>query len=168
MSSKKKKKYCSFQLTFEKELFQQKKENIPKSNCIQLTFKKQLFPYILPDDIYKRMDRSIREAVIRMHYKNINTNSSEGGGGKRHGASDFAYIEAKLTKKNMDICKKLNILLNKIYSSQSPDDLLFNGSGIDYGKKTGFYIIGFVRKELTDRKVRNKFIELISMLTEQY
>jgi hypothetical protein len=98
---------------------------------------------------------------------NIPTNSSEGGGGDNHGAPDFSYIEAKLTKRNFDICKKYNFLLNKIYSKYGKDDYLFNGSALQYGKKTGFYIIGLNRKNLSDNEITAIFINLIKKLQIQ-
>ena len=152
------------QLTFEKILFAEKKHFHQKRLDIQLNFEKFFFPNILPCVSYQKMDRSIREAVIRLNRINIMTNSSEGGGGQRHGAPDYAYIEAKLSNENIDTCKKLNILLDKIYDKQNSSGLLFNGSALSYGKQTSYYIIGFKRKKLTDKMVKNRFRQYISKL----
>ena len=63
----------------------------------QIDFAHKLFPSLLTKIKYITMDRAIREAVYQLHTMNIKTNSSEGGGGKVHGAPDYAYIEAELS-----------------------------------------------------------------------
>ena len=113
------------------------------------------------------IDASVKDAVIKLNQLNISTNSSEGGGGPNHGAPDFSYIEAGLSKRNLNICKKYNFLLNKIYSKYSKDDFLFNGSAIQYGKRTGFYIIGLNRKNFSDEQINNIFNNLIKKLQSQ-
>lgn len=117
-------------------------------------------------DIYE-LDEPVQDAVMMLHQLNIITNSSEGGGTECHGAPDFSYVEAKLSKDNIRICQKYHFLLNKIYSRNGRGDLLFNGSALKYGTLTGFYIIGIFRKHLTDEQVKEKFNFLIKRLNTQ-
>jgi hypothetical protein len=135
--------------------------------CVQLTFEKLLFPKTLPNENYKKIDRSVREAVLMLHRKNILTNSSEGGGGRNHSAPDYAYIEARLSRDNLDLCSRLNLLLDRIHGGPGRTCLLFNGSALSYGRHTGFHIIGFKRDQLTDSRVKKRFRHLIKRLKFQ-
>jgi len=116
---------------------------------------------------YKYLDSCVKDAVKKLNKMLILTNSSEGGGDNSHSAPDFAYIEAKLSKYNLNVCKKNNFLLDKIYGKNGQKDLLFNGSAIKYGEKTGFYVIGFNRKNIPNNVVKQKFKEIISKLRPQ-
>ncbi|MDD5066698.1 MAG: hypothetical protein PHF84_06585 [bacterium] len=113
------------------------------------------------------IDEPVRDAIIHLHKKNISTNSSEGGGGGRHGTPHFAYIEAKLSRENIRICMEKNFLLKEIYGHNGPSQPLYNGSAFLYGKQTGYYVIGLNRKKLSDRKVKEYFKTLIRHLSIQ-
>ncbi len=155
------------QLTFKMELFSHNKNTADNNPDIQSDFEKMLFPNVLDNKIYQSMDRAIREAVKSLNIMDILTNSSEGGGGKRHGAPGYAYIEAKLSEKNKIICQELRLLLDKIHSKENSKDFLFNGSALSYGEYTGYYVIGINRKKLTDSKVKEIFRQYISRLKSQ-
>ncbi len=153
------------QLSVRKGIFTDKKNTVKNNSDVQLNFKKNFFPYILDD--YQKIDRSVRRIVESLNRMNIITNSSEGGGGKRHATPDYAYIEAKLSEKNKNICQKLNLILDKINSKNDSEDFLFNGSALSYGKRTGYYIIGFNRKKMLDKDVKKIFTQHISKLISQ-
>ncbi len=113
---------------------------------------------------YKEIEKPVRDFVKALHIKDICTNSSEGGG-FGHAAPEFAYVEAYLTKVNLKIIRKNGFLLDKIYNwSRKP---LFFRSAIKYGEKTGFYLIGFNRKGLTDKEVSNKSLRIALLLKPQ-
>ncbi len=155
------------QLSFRKELFRDKKNTVNNNSDVQLNFKKIIFPSVLNDKNYQKIDRAVRRIVESLNRMNILTNSSEGGGGKRHGAPDYAYIEAKLSEKNKNICKKLNLILDKINSKNDAGGLLFDGSALSYGERTGYYIIGFNRKNMLDKDVKKIFTRHILKLISQ-
>lgn len=122
---------------------------------------------VMGEDEIKCLDKPVQEAVLELLQRHIVTNSSEGGGDYSHGAPDFSYVEVKLSPKNLNICQKHHFLLDKVYSRYGQDDFLFNGSALEYGQKTGYYIIGFKRIDLSDNQVILKFKYIINQLKEQ-
>ena len=107
------------------------------------------------------LDRPIRDAMQVFRRKGICTNSSEGGG-KQHASPHFAYIEAHLTKENRSIAQNMNVLLRNVTTARGK--ALFLGDGLEYGRKTGFYLVGFQRKGMTDGQVREKMLLIAWLL----
>lgn len=106
------------------------------------------------------IEKPVREALKEINKKGILTNSS-----KKHGAPNYAYIEAKLNKKNLAIVKKYGFELDKIKGRNGK--LLFNSSAKKYGEKTGYRFIGFNRKNLSDEQVIIKMKEMCSLIKSQ-
>lgn len=120
----------------------------------------------MPFDI-DQVDGPVREAVVNLNRMNIRTNSSEGGGAPDHGAPDFAYVEARLSGVNLAICQKNRFLLDKVFSPSENGARLFYGSAVSYGRKTGYYVIGMKRRNLSDQEVKERFSRIIRKLRIQ-
>lgn len=113
---------------------------------------------------YNWIERPVRRFVQLLHKKGICTNSSEGGGNRRHGAPDFAYVETYLNKKNLSRAKKEGFLLDMIYGRGGS---LFYGSAVQCGRESGFYVIGICRKGLSDQQTEKKLLRLLPKLSRQ-
>ncbi len=113
---------------------------------------------------YKEIELPVRKFLRSIRRKGICTHSSEGGG-KDHGAPDFIYVEAHLTKRNLEIARKNRFLLKKLYSASKKP--LFDGNAIEYGRKTGFYLVGINKKGLTKAEIKKKLSSLPPLLQKQ-
>ena len=113
---------------------------------------------------YHLIDKPVREFVRELHKKNICTHSSEGGG-KGHGAPEFAYVETYLTKENLQHVKRSGFLLDKVHDQEKRP--LFLGSGLKYGAKTSFFLIGLKRDNLSDKQIETKLCSLLPLLKKQ-
>ena len=106
----------------------------------------------------------VRAAVVEFNKKGIWTNNSEGGGDRRHGAPNFAYIEAELNHTNLRIVREKGYELDKVFDRNG--DLLFGGSAVRYGEG-GYRVIGFNRSRMNTREVVEKMKQLVDCLEDQ-
>lgn len=113
---------------------------------------------------YQTVDYPVRKFLKRLHEKNICTHSSEGGG-HGHGAPDYAYVEVYLTRKNLSRMKSAGFILDKVFDKKGR--VLFFGSALQYGRKTGFHLLGMNRKGLTDTQVEKRLCNLVPLLEKQ-